>query len=133
LSRTDSDNDNSNENDDLLLEPAAEDMEKGKLPKGASMPVTDLYRRKHKTDSKSVRAPQSQFSFVQAAKSSCNECFSSESCIQHQDVFRLLFVVTQTFLNFLHRLIRCAQPSNENYFSPKEWQTPKVLETRQEI
>lgn len=42
------------ENDDMLLEPAAEDMDnKGKLPMGASMPVTDLYRRKHKTDSKS--------------------------------------------------------------------------------
>lgn len=52
---TDSENDNSNENEELLLEPAAEDMDnKGKLPAGASMPVTDLYRRKHKTDSKSV-------------------------------------------------------------------------------
>lgn len=51
---TDLDSDNSNENDDLKLEPAAEDMENGKFPMGASMPVTDLYRRKHKTDSKSV-------------------------------------------------------------------------------
>lgn len=54
--RTDLENENeSNENEDLLLEPAAEDMEKGKFPAGASMPVTDLYRRKHKTDSKSVK------------------------------------------------------------------------------
>ena len=38
--------------DELTLEPAAE-MDKGEFPTGASMPVTDLYRRKHKTDSKS--------------------------------------------------------------------------------
>lgn len=38
--------------EELMFEPAAE-MDMGKLPKGASMPVTDLYRRKHKTDSKS--------------------------------------------------------------------------------
>lgn len=50
----DSENENSSEKDDLLLEPAAEDMDdKTKFPSGASMPVTDLYRRKHKTDSKS--------------------------------------------------------------------------------
>jgi len=36
----------------LTLEPAAE-MDKDEFPMGASMPVTDLYRRKHKTDSKS--------------------------------------------------------------------------------
>lgn len=51
---TDLESENSNENEDLLLEPATEDMDKGKFPTGASMPVTDLYRRKHKTDSKSV-------------------------------------------------------------------------------
>lgn len=50
---TDTENENSDEKD-LLLEPAAEEMVKGKFPTGASMPVTDLYRRKHKTDSKSV-------------------------------------------------------------------------------
>lgn len=53
----DTENENSSEKDDLILEPAAEDMDnKGKFPSGASMPVTDLYRRKHKTDSKSNEA-----------------------------------------------------------------------------
>lgn len=33
-------------------------MDQGKFPMGASMPVTDLYRRKHKTDSKSLRLPR---------------------------------------------------------------------------
>lgn len=57
----DPDNENSSEKDDLGLEPDdAEDMvdNKGKFPAGASMPVTDLYRRKHKTDSKSVASPK---------------------------------------------------------------------------
>jgi hypothetical protein len=47
-------NDEDDENDkaELMFEPAAE-MDMGDFPKGASMPVTDLYRRKHKTDSKS--------------------------------------------------------------------------------
>lgn len=47
-------NDEDDENDkaELMFEPAAE-MDMGSLPKDASMPVTDLYRRKHKTDSKS--------------------------------------------------------------------------------
>jgi hypothetical protein len=47
-------NEDSKEQEELTLEPAAE-MDKGKFPMGgASMPVTDLYRRKHKTDSKSI-------------------------------------------------------------------------------
>lgn len=46
------DDDESSTKEELMFEPAAE-MDMGNLPKGASMPVTDLYRRKHKTDSKS--------------------------------------------------------------------------------
>lgn len=47
------DEDDGNDKDELMFEPAAE-MDMGDFPKGASMPVTDLYRRKHKTDSKSI-------------------------------------------------------------------------------
>lgn len=50
-------NDEQSDNEDLTLEPAAE-MDKDEFPMGASMPVTDLYRRKHKTDSKSKRPPE---------------------------------------------------------------------------
>jgi hypothetical protein len=46
------DEDEENNKEELMFEPAAE-MDMSNLPKGASMPVTDLYRRKHKTDSKS--------------------------------------------------------------------------------
>jgi hypothetical protein len=44
--------DEESDKEELMFEPAAE-MDMSNLPKGASMPVTDLYRRKHKTDSKS--------------------------------------------------------------------------------
>lgn len=45
------DEDDANDKAELMFDPAAE-MDMGDFPKGASMPVTDLYRRKHKTDSK---------------------------------------------------------------------------------
>lgn len=45
------DEDDSSEKAELMFEPAAE-MDMADFPKGASMPVTDLYRRKHKTDGK---------------------------------------------------------------------------------
>lgn len=44
----------------LMIDPAAE-MDMGDFPKGASMPVTDLYRRKHKTDSKSKALTRPSF------------------------------------------------------------------------
>ncbi|KAG5674417.1 hypothetical protein PVAND_004390 [Polypedilum vanderplanki] len=45
------DTEDENDKDSLTLEPEpAAEMEDGKFPMGASMPVTDLYRRKHKTD-----------------------------------------------------------------------------------
>lgn len=61
----DEDESRSNKEEELMFEPAAE-MDMGKLPKGASMPVTDLYRRKHKTDSKSkaLLSPPSEFSLL---------------------------------------------------------------------
>lgn len=55
-------------------------MGKGKFPTGASMHITDLYRRKHKTDSKSVN-------FIGVAFSS----FHITSSIRNQimNVFRI--------------------------------------------
>lgn len=66
----DIESDNSNEKEDLKLEPAAEDMDKGKFPSGASMPVTDLYRRKHKTDSKSVPFTSASRSYLTVPRAS---------------------------------------------------------------
>lgn len=56
--------------EELMFEPAAE-MDMGKLPKGASMPVTDLYRRKHKTDSKSKALTNLLLFLLQCLSLSC--------------------------------------------------------------
>ena len=73
----DLESENSNEKEDLLREPAAEEMGKGNFPTGASMPVTDLYRRKHKTDSKSVTFMDFPLSSSQCDEhpKSNNKCF----------------------------------------------------------
>lgn len=128
----------------MLLEPAAEEMDnKGKLPMGASMPVTDLYRRKHKTDSKSwvthsvpsiLLVPNKCFSKIplksfktQSHLESCSFSFLTPFIEHTSSLSMCLLICHCPITRLTSRTIELWSRDFNAFTRPKTWRAQKCL------